>query len=110
MKADKSESNVEFQDAILSPMTIRGLLKKWVSYLVGRIRYTLCAYYFRTGNENRANKAYVEYLFERALMGLHFVVPVLRDTLDASIEGIEDICIAVYGESSDEIYIIERFF
>ncbi len=109
-KMDKYGNYVGFPDTILSDMTKKGFLSKWVSYLISQILLTLRTYYFRSGNVDHDDLSAAKLRFESMEEELDYVVPVLLDMCNEGIRGLEDICIAVYGGSSSEVYVVKRFY
>lgn len=109
-KTDKYGNYVDFPDTVLSDMTKKGLLGKWTSLLVNQVLCALRYYYFRTGNVDRDDLAAAKMWFGSTKDELDFVVPVLLDMCNREIRNFEDMCAAVYGDTSAEAYMVKRFY
>lgn len=106
---DDYGNNIGFPDDILSDMTNKGLLGKWIGYLVSEVRSSLYSFYVKTNNVDCGDVDFVTKRFVETKMEIDYILPVLEDLVDANIHGFEDICIAIYGVESDEVFLVRRF-
>ena len=107
---DSYRNNTNFPNDIMSDMTTKGLLGKWVAFLVSKVRCSLYSYYIKTNNIDYGDTNFVTQRFTETKGEIEYILPVLEDLVNANIHGFEDICIAVYGIGSDEVFMIRRFF
>lgn len=106
---DDYGNNINFPDDILSDMTTKGLLGKWIGYLVSEVRGALYSFHVKTNNIDCGDIDFVTKRFVETKMKIDCILPVLEDLIDANIYGFEDICIAIYGVGSDEVFLVRRF-
>lgn len=106
---DQYGNNTNFPDNILSDMTIKGLLGKWIELINFNINDCLYKYYMKTRNIDCGDKKFVINLFNEVSAKISFITPVLEDLVNKNIYGIEDIFIAIYGVDSDEVYTLRNF-
>lgn len=109
MKTDSFGNNVNFPNEIMSEMTTKGLLGKWLSYILSEIQRSLATYYLKTGNVDAGDFNFVVDRFKETREMVEYYLPVLHDLVEERISGLEDITIAVYGISSDEVFLVRRF-
>lgn len=108
-KTDKYGNNIAFPNSIMSDMTTKGLLGKWTTMITSEIVPALYKYYMKYRNIDAGCKGFVASLFIEIEGKISNLTPVLEDLVDKNIYGIEDIFIAVYGITSDEVYVLRRF-
>lgn len=106
---DKYGNNIAFPSSIMSDMTTKGLLGKWTSAILSGTVNALHKYYIKDGNIDAGDKSFVVSLFRDIEDKISNLTPVLEDLVDKNIYGIEDIFIAVYGITSDEVYVLREF-
>lgn len=106
---DKYGNNIAFSNNIMSDMTTKGLLGKWVSMIFSESQSALYKYYMKDMNIDAGDKSFVISLFKSVDNKISNLTPVLEDLVEKNIYGIEDIFIAVYGVSSDEVYVLREF-
>lgn len=109
MKKDSFGNNIDFPNEIMSEMTTKGLLGKWLSYIISQIQRSLATYYLKTGNVDAGDFNAVVAQFTQTKEMVEYYLPVLHDLVEERISGLEDIAIAVYGISSDEVFLVRRF-
>jgi len=63
----------------------------------------------QTGNIDAGDYDIVSLYFSEAFTTIRFVTPVLEDFLVRDISGIDNIVKAIYGEGSDELYMLKKF-
>lgn len=106
---DKYGNNTNFPDDILSDISKKGLLGKWTATLLSYSENALFRYYIKDRNIDAGHKDVVVSLFQDVNNTMLTLTPVLEDLVEKNIIGIEDIFIAVYGVSSDAVYVLREF-
>ena len=105
-KKDMHGNNIDFRDSILSGITIKGLLGKWTGAIASDVHYAVENYYMR---EYKDRKDHVVSVFHKVASKIETLTPVLEDLVSREICGMEDIFIAVFGLTSDEVCLIRKF-
>lgn len=113
---------VNIPDDIMKDITTKEVLRKWIENILQDVRYSLTEYYakhsdvveelsrrIRPYDYNTFRKKVVEIEFEDIRCRIKCITPLLTDLLHDDIWTITDICIAVYGMMSDEVYLIRHF-
>lgn len=98
-----------FPDDVLSSITIKGLLGKWVSLKLSDIRYAVLKYHIAYRNIDAGHVNFVRSLFEELEDDLRILTPVLEDLTASYLYGFDDIVKAVYGRDSDEAYLVREY-
>jgi hypothetical protein len=104
-----SKNQVSSSDDIMSNMTIKGLFKKWMSKIHQDICCALFQYYMKSNNRDTGDREFTESLFREVGLEIKYVTPILEDMTVSNLYGMEDIFIAAYGVTSDEVFVIRRF-
>lgn len=108
-KTDQYGNNVDFKDEIMSDMTMKGLLGKWVELLYSKIEYAVFKYYKRQHNIDVNDMDTVKMMFEDAYNYMVLLTPILEDMVTEDYYGIEEIVEAIYGADSNEAYVLKDF-
>lgn len=94
-------------------MTIKGLLGKWTYRIFSEMKADLAEYFFSQKNPyddtDTKVKRTMKY-FSDTVQIIKILEPVLEDLVCEEIYGMEDIFIAVFGITSDEVYVYREFF
>ena len=98
-----------FPDDVLSSMTIKGLLGKWVTMKISEIHYAVLKYHIKYRNIDAGDVNFVLSLFEELEEELSILTPVLEDLTASHLYGFDEIAEAVYGRDSDEMYLIREY-
>ena len=109
IKTDKYGNNTNFPGTVMSDITTKGLLGKWVDTIIFEIRYDIFKYCAKTNNLDAGDKDFVKSLFIETNNKILHLTPVLEDLCNEKLYGIEDIVIAIYGVDSDEVYTMRSF-
>ncbi|MCR5718055.1 MAG: type II toxin-antitoxin system RelB/DinJ family antitoxin [Oscillospiraceae bacterium] len=94
---------------IMSDINAKALLYKWTEYFFIESRYCVIKYYAKRNNVDANSISTVAIFFRRLKEEMEQITPVLEDLVISDITGIEEITAAIYGESSDEVYIVKTF-
>lgn len=104
-----SKMKIGITDEIMSNMTTKDFVGKWVEYLCHQIKYAAIKCHQKVGNVDAGDMEIVKMFYKDANNEIKYIVPLLEDRLNENICGIEDIFIAVYGSTSDEVYLLRQF-
>ncbi len=102
-------SSKKIPDDILSGLTVKDFLHKWVSYLVSHARQALYSYYAGKDNPDFGDKTFVMQRFGKVMREIEKAEPFLLDLVNEEIQNFEDLCIKMYGYDSPEALIVLRF-
>ena len=106
---DQYGNNTNFSDFIMSDMTTKGLLGRWADIVYEDVICALKKCYMKTNNMDAYDVNVTDIMFDEAENKIKYLTPVFEDVLNTDISGIEDIFIAIYGVTSDEVYAMRIF-
>lgn len=109
---EKKEKISLAAEEIMSDFSKKDLLLKWVDFIYSDVENFVHYYHIRGGFVDPGVK---ESLFEAnwrykvASERIKYLTPVLEDLVNEKLYGIEDIMIAIYGITSDEVFVLREF-
>ena len=98
-----------FPDDVIGPLTMKGLLGKWVTLKLSDIRYAVTKYHMSYRNIDAGDANFVLQLFADLDDELFILTPVLEDLTASHLYGFDNIVEAMYGPNSDEVYLVREY-
>ena len=114
----KQQLRSEYSGPVFPGIYMHGLdaaqcVGKWVERIVCDARWFLCKYYDPGTNylseTERCEIGVCEDFLRDSRRMARDLTPVLEDLIDGSLNGLDDMIIALYGIGSDELYVYRAF-
>lgn len=106
---DKYGNDIDFPDDVAKEVTAKGVIGKWISIILTKMKNALFAYYINENNDAINDKKKVDSLFTDTKKTVDDTMPFLEDLISDNINGFESLIIAMYGISGDETYMMRKF-
>lgn len=104
-------NNIDFSDDMLSGMSSKEFVGRWMSNIMNDICLAVWKYHAseKDGNIDTGSINYMNPFFEGASDTIKSMVRPLEDLFAKEISGIEDMIIAIYGLKSSELRIYREY-